>query len=313
MSDIIPLSPDERRRLHQKSDVKAVWAIIVNYAIIAFAFALPIFAPHILSYIAAALLLSGRALGLTGLSHDACHNALFTSVKMNEFVGKWLLAALPNVPFETYRAGHLQHHKLAGTEKDPDLSFVVGYPTSKASMRRKLTRDIVGITGFKDISYQLKMFSPRKQMPTLVAHVALFAILALCGYPVLYLLWWAGQLFAYPLILRLRIMGEHGAVKDHLSRDPRENTRTTKANVIERLLISPNHLNFHLEHHLFAGMPSYNLARAHKLLSGRGYYDGFDCINTSYVDVVRKCIGERHDRKFDHLVGRSSGHYANMI
>ena len=51
-----------------------------------------------------------------------------------------------------------------------------------------------------------------------------------------------------------------------------------------------NNVNFHLEHHLFAHIPPYNLRRMHTLLASRGYYDGVDCISSDYFDVLRRAV-----------------------
>ena len=52
--------------------------------------------------------------------------------------------------------------------------------------------------------------------------------------------------------------------------DEMKNTRTTTARWWERLLIAPNCVNFHLEHHLLPTVPHYNLRRMHRMLRKRG-------------------------------------------
>ena len=55
--------------------------------------------------------------------------------------------------------------------------------------------------------------------------------------------------------LRLRNIGEHGVALDRYDPEPRRNTHTTRVNWLERLLVAPNHVHFHLEHHMFAAVP----------------------------------------------------------
>src|SRR5690606_37239972 len=55
--------------------------------------------------------------------------------------------------------------------------------------------------------------------------------------------------------------------------DPLRNTRTTLASWWERLLIAPNRVNFHLEHHLLMTVPHYRLPRMHRMLAERGLLD----------------------------------------
>ena len=39
-----------------------------------------------------------------------------------------------------------------------------------------------------------------------------------------------------------------------------------------------------------ANIPPYNLKRMHKLLSDRGFYEGFDCISYGYGNVIKRAI-----------------------
>ncbi|MEM8921582.1 MAG: fatty acid desaturase family protein, partial [Pseudomonadota bacterium] len=264
------LSKDELRRLSTPSAVKATLSLIGNWAMIVGAFTLAIVWPNPLTILASILLLGGRQLGLAVLNHDCAHNAFYKSQRLNDFVGHWLTGGPINVSVYAYRAYHLKHHKYAGTKEDPDLTLVKGYPVTRDSLRRKFIRDFTGQTGVRDTIYELKKFRLPKHAPWLAFHVVLLASLAAVGALWAYALWWAARLFAYPAIVRLRLIGEHGVAINRLSSDPRENTGTTRANWIERIFIAPNSVNFHLEHHHFAAVPGYNLPEMHRLLSSRG-------------------------------------------
>ena len=74
------------------------------------------------------------------LMHEAAHRLLFPNRKLNDFVGKWLIAYPAFVPFALYRRGHFAHHKEEFGANEPDLNFYVGYPISRASLGRKLRR-----------------------------------------------------------------------------------------------------------------------------------------------------------------------------
>jgi fatty acid desaturase len=67
--------------------------------------------------------------------------------------------------------------------------------------------------------------------------------------------------------------------------DPLRNTRTTLAGWWERLLVAPNRVNFHLEHHLLMTVPHYNLPRLHRMLKSRGVLDDA-CVVTGYRSVL---------------------------
>jgi len=55
----------------------------------------------------------------------------------------------------------------------------------------------------------------------------------------------------------------------------------------ERLLVAPNRLNYHLEHHLLMTVPHHNLPRLHRLLRERGALDGA-CVERSYLAILRR-------------------------
>ena len=45
------------------------------------------------------------------LGHEAAHRLLFPNKRVNDFVGRWLLAYPAFVPFDLYRRGHFAHHR----------------------------------------------------------------------------------------------------------------------------------------------------------------------------------------------------------
>lgn len=283
------IDKNELKRLSKRSDIHAIWMSVSNFTLIAIGFAAPIYWHHWLAWVFSSVLLGSRALGLGILVHDTAHQTLFSSRSFNEWAGKWLFGGLPNVPYHAYRNGHLTHHRYAGTERDPDLAFVAGYPANSASLARKLLRDISGMNGIKNIMYQIQTFNVNAQAPFLLSHALLISLLYFAGHPQVYLCWWLGQVFVFPLVLRLRVMGEHGGVPEHLHPDPRRNTATTLAGPLARLLCAPNFVNFHLEHHFAPGVPSYRLKEMHRLMKSKGCYEGLNCIQPSYMAVLKRC------------------------
>jgi hypothetical protein len=65
-------------------------------------------------------------------------------------------------------------------------------------------------------------------------------------------------------ILRLRAIAEHGATTDFSS--PLTAARTNIAPAWLAWLIFPHQVNYHIEHHLYASVPHYNLPRLHREL-----------------------------------------------
>jgi fatty acid desaturase len=117
-----------------------------------------------------------------------------------------------------------------------------------------------------------------------VTNVALLALLTAFGHPALYLLWVAAWFTTNSLVTRIRSIAEHAMVPDPA--DELRQTRTTIARWWERIFIAPNHVNYHLEHHLLMTVPHYRLPRLHRLLRERGVLADA-CLTRGYRDVLR--------------------------
>ena len=284
------LSRDEVEPFIVRSDLRATWMLVVNLGIIAAAFSFAILWTNPLTIVVALLLLGGRQLGMAVVYHDCSHGVFFRTRWLNDFVGHWIAGGLLNTSMYAYRNYHLKHHRFAGTAEDPDMPLANSYPTTRASLKRKFWRDLTGRTGLQAVLAQLKRVRPMRNAPFIATHMVLFLILWSVGAAWAYGLWWAAHIFVYFAILRLRFIAEHGVAIDRLSPDARENTSTTVLSWWERLLISPNYVNFHLEHHLSAAVPCYRLAPLHNLLARRGFFDSFGCLSYGYGHVLRKAI-----------------------
>ncbi len=292
------LSDAELRDLLRMRDWRSWLSIAVDWAIIAAAFALVAFRPHPLAVVVALFVIGGRQLGLAVLMHEAAHRTLLSDRRWNDWVGNWLCAYPVWSDLYPYRPYHLQHHAKTWTDADPDLPLASPFPVTRASMRRKIWRDLSGQTGWKRLRATLRRDLGRSQgrvkrnfdaglealTGVAITNAALLAALALLGHPVLYFLWVGAWLTTYSLAMRLRSIAEHGMVPDPA--DPLRNTRTTLARWWERLLLAPNRVNYHLEHHLVMTVPHYNLPRMHRLLRTRGVLRDA-CVTPGYLDVVR--------------------------
>jgi fatty acid desaturase len=309
------LSNDEIKMIMQKSNWKAALEIANTWGWIAFAFALVGFFPNPVTVIISLFILGGKQLACAIILHDCSHDSMFTNRKVNNVIGNWFGAYPILHDVNKYRPYHLQHHINTGTSDDPDLSLTKGYPTTALSMARKFLRDLFGVSGVKAnfavvfmqlgfIKYALNgtaewlsqkgrsVFNMIKTGAAnltgpVLANLIMFLILYALGKPWLYLLWPAAMVTTFNFSLRVRSMAEHSMVEDRL--DPHKNTRTTYANFIERILFAPHHVNYHAEHHLCMGAPSYNLPMMHKLLLERGFFnDG--ALENNYWKIVRKAI-----------------------
>ncbi|MEM7523373.1 MAG: fatty acid desaturase family protein [Pseudomonadota bacterium] len=299
------LTPDEIRPLAERSDLWGCLLLLHCWGIIAGALAVFAIWPNPVTFLAAFILIGSRQLGLAILMHEAAHSALFKKRSVNEFAGEWLCGRPILSDMVDYRAYHLKHHRFTQTEDDPDLNLSRPFPTTKASLRRKLWRDITGRTGLKlraqQIMFSLKMAGEVEGAPTsqdlsqafagsslaksLFANAALFAILWAVGAWWWWLAFWAAPLLTwFQLVLRVRNIAEHGAVE--FSDDPFRNVRTTRAGPLMSLILAPYWVNYHLEHHMVMHVPCRSLPKMHALLIEKGHGPRME-IGRSYWDVLR--------------------------
>jgi fatty acid desaturase len=276
------LTETQLRSLAQPSNWRAAWLFVCNYAITAALFAMMALWPNPLTILLGIVLLGGRQLGFGVLVHECGHGTLFSSRKLNRFAGEWLAAPLTFNNMAAYSRGHLAHHRLAGTREDPDLPNYRDYPISRARLRRKLWRDVTGRTGWQQTRGLLRALAGfNRQKPEqraalargLLVNLLLLGACTYLGAAWLYLVWWVALLTSNRLVSRLRQVAEHAAVPNLFDPDPRLNTRTIRANWFDRLVFCPLGVSYHLEHHLLASIPIYNLPRMHRLLRAEGCYD----------------------------------------
>lgn len=300
--------------LKQKDNQKAWLAVARTYMVIVLTLAFAFLMDHWFVTLLAAIVLASRQLSLAVLMHECAHNILFVSKGVNHWVGKWLCGAPILVELDGYRKYHLKHHKLAGTRSDPDYPNYKPYPIKKASWRRKLIRDLLGITGIKNLIGMLMMYAEtnefdlsykpknkteklkprmfiinalRNMWPFFLVHFCFVIVLAGFGDLSLYLLWLVSYLTIFSVILRIRNAAEHASVPDLLSDDPRMNTRTTLAPWWQSWLFCPNGVNYHLEHHISPSVPAYNLRKLHHYLKENGLINDA-LISHGYGSVIAR-------------------------
>jgi fatty acid desaturase len=283
------LSREEIRRFSKKNNARAAWILVFNWAFIALIFAVVARWTNPLTIIAALILFGGRQLSLAVITHECGHGSMFTRWNWNKFTGQWLSAAFVFSNAKAYRIGHTRHHRCGGTDKDPDLQNYVNYAVTRQSFRRKLLRDITGRTGVKILAFNMKKFGKESAVSWITAHTLMWGLLYLSGHGWLYLLWPGAWMTSHMFIIRLRNAAEHAAVPDLFDPDPRLHTRTTLPRWWERIIIAPNHVNYHIEHHILPSVPCYRLREFHLYLKDKGLLDNAELCD-GYWAVIKQLI-----------------------
>jgi fatty acid desaturase len=235
---------------------------------------------------ALAFLLMGRAFALLSiLAHEAAHRLLFRSKSVNDAVGRWILAYPAFTPFDVYRRIHMAHHRDELGPDEPDLGLYAGYPITRASMGRKLFRDAIGISGWKNLRPLIKATLSRTARPVAVRILVVQAVIAagltlggglLAGVWWLYpALWLAPWLTVWRVLNRLRAIAEHGGMTR--SDDRRLTTHVIRQHPLARFWLVPYHTGWHLAHHVDSGIPWRRLPQLHRELAGAGWVtDGLE-------------------------------------
>ncbi len=286
-------SPDEWCELTARSRWRGLWLVAHCWSVIGLAMLLGTLWPVTIPL--AVLVIGTRQLGLFILMHDAAHGLLHPNRRINDAVARWFCSS----SLGEYRPYHLQHHRYVQQAEDPDLGLSAPFPISRASLKRKLLRDLSGQTFYKQRVAPL-LSAPAKSSPLaresqelvrgwrfVVGNALGFAVFAAAGFWWVWLLMWLLPMATWlPLVTRIRNIAEHALVGRDQA-DPLRQARTTQANLVERALLAPYWVNFHLEHHLFTQVPCWKLPEAHALLQRRGTTWRME-VQPGYLAVLRQ-------------------------
>ena len=164
------------------------------------------------SYLLAFVLMTRGHVCLNILAHEAAHRLLFTNRKLNDNVGRWLLAYPTFQAMLVYRRVHFAHHRDEMGPDEPDLGLYAGYPISRDSWHRKLRRDAFGNSASKNFSRSSAPLRGRQKEALqifAVQGVMLGASLVFMR-PLAYVVWVGSWATLWKVSNRLRSIAEHG-------------------------------------------------------------------------------------------------------
>lgn len=211
-------------------------------------------------------ILAGASLhGISLFTHEAVHGTLSRNKAVNAVMGA--LCAWPVWQnYSAYRVLHLEHHADLGGEHDPDhyenytrwswgvfclnwARLLVGYP--------------VYITAIPILGW---LHGSRKARAGIAVEVAGCVVLSVLAWKLLPAGWllhlWLGPMLFINTMVNIRGMSQH-TLLEH-SDDEILGTRSILTGPVVRFFMCNE--NYHLEHHLFPGIPWYRLSSAHQIL-----------------------------------------------
>ncbi len=296
------LDPQVLKKLYTTHSSRHWWALIYNWLIIIGTILLceAFFNP--ITYFLAVLLIGARMHALAILMHDAAHYRFLPSRKWNDAVTNWLTMFPLFTTIAVYRQNHLNHHRHLNTEDDPDWVAKLTkreftFPKTKREFVLTVLSYLFLVQGAKDAIWFLKRFQapakkgkPQEKSERLIFTVLLVVLLTLTGGWKLYLFYWVvPYLSTFFMMQYIRSVAEHFGDLEY--EDDLSHSRTVKPHWIEKILIAPHHVGYHLEHHLYAGVPFYHLPDLHDALMKNEAYREKAHITHGYVRGLLNELG----------------------
>lgn len=292
------LTTEQLSQVRSRSSIYGTYLVFHAWAVMIMAASVVAWMPNPATILLAAMIIGSRQLGLAILMHEGAHGGLHRSSALNHHLAQWFCAWPIFADVNVYRQYHLQHHTNTLSEDDPDIVLTGHYPISRASLKRKLFRDLTGQSGYAQRKFQLlNALKPTSELsrwqhfwhelgPAVTVNALLLAACLLLGVWWLYFACWVLPLLTwYQVVLRVRNIAEHAVVRG--GEDPFGSARTTYANWLERVFVCPYWVNYHLEHHLLIYVPCYRLPLFHRFLRENGYLDRMQ-LTRGYLAVLRE-------------------------
>jgi len=302
------------QRLTRRSGWRATGAILGDVAVIALAVGAALASwPHPAVLLLCVVLIGTRQHALFVIAHDAAHYLLYGNRRLNDLAGR-ACATVQGLSMCTYRVIHRLHHNNLYGELDPDTALHGGYPRGRAYLAKKLLKDLTGFTAWKtyayflggapalntstntalrpldDTSEKLREDALSDRNFVIAFHALALAFFAWQGWLAEYLVLWILPLVTVvQALLRLRAIAEHGATTDFSS--PLTAARTNVVPGWLAWLLFPHHVNYHIEHHLYASVPHYRLPELHREMQARGLLEGAEVV--SFRVALRKIFADR--------------------
>jgi fatty acid desaturase len=224
--------------------------------------------------------------------HEALHGNLFQSARLN----RWAVFAFGLPAFfsgTAYKTAHQNHHRQTRTQQDQDeVSNLFRTPAQYLATFYALFFAATFIYLFIVLprtALQIGTFKERRAIALeYAAIVVIYSGVVIWGVTAGHadwLLWyWILPMLVAMFLSNIRGVSEHLCTStDHVL----AKSRTIRSNVLVSFLML--NLNYHLEHHLFPGVPWYNLRKIHQELQPL-YATGRPFVERSYIRYALKAL-----------------------
>lgn len=289
--------PAVRAELRKIPGTRNALSVVAVWFWMAFVIAVVVRIDTIWAWVAGMIVMSSIHARLLILMHEAAHKLLFKNKRTNDFVGTWLIAYPGWTPISVYRRSHFAHHREEFGPEEPDIPFYAGYRTTPRVLGRRLLRDAVGISGWKNLTPLVKGLRRSSSRPVaggiLGAQAVMFAVMwaATGRWYTWVVLWFGSWMTGWRVTNRLRAIAEHGGLGQ--SSDRRATTHHVRQSWLARFWMVPYNTGWHLAHHVDMGIPFRNLPAFHAELVAAGYVTP-EITYRSYTQLWKALVSEGH-------------------
>ena len=300
------VNKDILKKLNQVNTIRGIFSIASEWALIIFVaflceryFNWPV-------YVLSVVFIGARLLALGLIMHESVHNLISKNKSLNDFMAEVFCAWPLFISMRSYRVKHLAHHKWLNTENDPDYVAKTDnnwrFPMHVSKFIKLILTQLSGIGIFETFKVMSGKQIKKARTP-IWYHLSrilfyLFIITSFIYFDkgMLLVKYWIVPFATWTQVAnRFRRIAEHSGIE---GRQLAMQTRTTKHSYLTRLLLVPKNISYHCEHHLYPGIPCYNLPKVHnELLKHKVVKESFYVSNT-YIDVFKDCIiSAQHNSK----------------
>ena len=234
---------------------------------------------NLLCYVSAGLGLST----LSVIVHESTHNLFTHNPKIDRWIG--FFCSLPLLLCsQAYRIRHPIHHKHVRSENDPD-------DIENLSSSARVLKALYWVMFFFG-AYLFLFDVPLEGIKRTVGRRRIVILLE-CGFTLaVHLTAWMlipasviAEAWLLPMLVAVQIGNVRGLAEHGITLKENEfiDTRTVTTSAIASFLMC--NVNYHLEHHLYPGVPWYNLPKLHRLFDD-SYRKAGASVYRSYVSLL---------------------------
>lgn len=287
------------RQLSSIKAYKSLLAILLEWIIIIGAILLHITFQNPLAYLLVYVIISTRLYALYSLIHEAIHHLIVKNKQVNDIISQLFLGIPLFINLRAMRDRHFAHHKYLFTDKDPEMKLLAYnefvFPKSASSIIKIIILDLTGINFIKYKLLKLRSLIEQGQLLKSLADQKM-SVLLIGAFLItafyfkimdeLFLYWLFPYATLYQLLNRLRLSTEHFNIQD----EKLIKTRSIVPNWFQKLTIIPYNLGYHTEHHLYPGVPFYNLPKLQKVLLQDKEFSAHATIEHGFLSISNQYI-----------------------